>query len=131
MFVIQSILNMTKTKFNNDEFTVTAPGKIILFGEHSVVYGFKAIAVSLKNMRTIVKASLLDEEVLDMETPKFSIKIPINKLKKIKFDNLDLNNPKFDASVLNLIKQEIINDRDMATLATIFLFMYLLKLRNE
>ncbi|XP_018310036.1 mevalonate kinase [Mycetomoellerius zeteki] len=36
------------------KFEVSAPGKIILFGEHAVVYGKTAVATSL-NLRTIIK----------------------------------------------------------------------------
>lgn len=36
-----------------EKFTVSAPGKIILHGEHSVVYGKTAVALSL-NLRTIL-----------------------------------------------------------------------------
>lgn len=33
----------------------TAPGKVILFGEHAVVYGTTAVAASLSDMRIKVE----------------------------------------------------------------------------
>ncbi|CAG8523659.1 11668_t:CDS:2 [Racocetra fulgida] len=37
---------------SSDRYIVSAPGKVILFGEHAVVYGKTAIAGSLDKLRT-------------------------------------------------------------------------------
>ena len=38
--------------------TASAPGKLILFGEHAVVYGHTAVAVALSSMRVAVHIAL-------------------------------------------------------------------------
>jgi mevalonate kinase len=45
-------------RFNDFEVcTASAPGKVILFGEHAVVYGMTAIAASISDLRIFVKIS--------------------------------------------------------------------------
>lgn len=44
-------------------------GKLILFGEHSVVYGKKAIGIPLKNLK--VKVDLIDEEIEENQYIKY------------------------------------------------------------
>ncbi|ASJ16369.1 mevalonate kinase [Thermococcus chitonophagus] len=51
----------------------SAPAKIILFGEHSVVYGKPAIAAAI-NLRTYVEAELRDDKKIRIEA--HDIKVP-------------------------------------------------------
>ena len=41
----------SEEKLHEKRVTATAPGKLILFGEHAVVYGTKAVATCLSNLR--------------------------------------------------------------------------------
>jgi len=107
-----------------------------LFGEHSVVYGYKALAVSLKNLRTSIKASLIQEERLIMFTSKFNIDISIKELKKkINFgDNLEIDKPEFNLEVFNAIKEEIKNetkDEYLAINATLYIFLNLARFSKK
>ena len=38
------------------KFSASAPGKVILFGEHAVVYGATAVAAALSDLRIVVDA---------------------------------------------------------------------------
>ena len=41
--------------------TASAPGKLILFGEHVCVYGYTAVAASISDLRILVQVSLHDD----------------------------------------------------------------------
>ncbi|PTD93416.1 mevalonate kinase [archaeon SCG-AAA382B04] len=74
----------------------TAPGKIYLYGEHSVVYGYPALACAI-NKRTIVEAQKKNEGItilpknLSFESVKFKIggeegnEIPEKQIKKLDY----------------------------------------------
>lgn len=66
---------------------VSAPGKIILFGEHSVVYGRGAIASAI-DLRTYTEGKLLEEKIIKIHAN--DLKIPglsISFLKRKSFRN--------------------------------------------
>lgn len=66
--------------------------KVILFGEHSVVYGYSAIALPLKNLRmraTVTGRDVSCEETAGCETGETSI--PLNSDSRITLSCLDFN----------------------------------------
>ena len=66
-------------------FTATAPGKIILFGEHAVVYGYPALAVPVREVRAraIVRADVgRGAGGLHIQAPAIGIDSPLDQLGK-------------------------------------------------
>jgi mevalonate kinase len=58
---------------NQKKIVVTsAPGKIILFGEHVVVHGRTAIATSL-DLRTYAKVESVDTDSVSLELPDINV----------------------------------------------------------
>ncbi|XP_022193085.2 mevalonate kinase [Nilaparvata lugens] len=78
---------------NRIKINVSAPGKLILFGEHSVVYGKTALAASIDRRTTLELCEKIDNH----------IKITMNKI--------DLNVTLNFSDVLNIV-QETVSETD-------------------
>lgn len=55
------------------EFKVSAPGKVILFGEHSVVYGKTAVAASLALRTNLDFKETLGKSTIEISMPKINL----------------------------------------------------------
>ncbi len=66
--------------------TTSAPGKLLLFGEHAVVYGRPCIVTAI-NQRLYVTAELLDEPVVRIDAPDINIhsETPLSDLSSQQF----------------------------------------------
>jgi mevalonate kinase len=62
---------------------VSAPGKVILFGEHAVVHGRRAVAASASDLRLYVKIEILSGPELELALPDLSedpFQFPLHEL---------------------------------------------------
>jgi len=81
---------------NNKIVITSAPGKVIVFGEHAVVYGKTAVASSL-GLRCYSKVEKTDSDVVSLCLPNLKMEktFSIEELKAIKSTiKVDINNPK-------------------------------------
>jgi mevalonate kinase len=69
---------------NRHSFTASAPGKVILFGEHAVVYGFPAIALPVLHLETRVLVEDISDRAPDgffrIDAPEINLHSDIQTL---------------------------------------------------
>lgn len=82
---------------NFETVVASAPGKVILFGEHAVVYGVTAIAAALSDLRIFVEISSTPEEAIEVQLhdvivpsdgTSFTHKIQFSKMRELFCESL-------------------------------------------
>ncbi|CAG8571146.1 534_t:CDS:2 [Cetraspora pellucida] len=123
---------------SSDRYIVSAPGKVILFGEHAVVYGKTAIAGSLDGLRTYAFFEKRIDGYVELNLPDLGLQRaflwPASALPYNLVNNVDIKEPQnlnFNDALLHKIKsialegqdnQQINNFQQIA--AFTFLYLY-------
>jgi len=114
----------------NKTVITSAPGKVIIFGEHAVVYGKTAVAGSL-GLRCYAKTEQTNENALHLCLPDLKVDrlYPLDELKQLKDSiEVDIQNPQ---PITNEIKEKLISIGqpfesfavEQATLSFLYLFL--------
>jgi len=110
------------TKFQ--EISVSAPSKVILFGEHAVVYGMTAVAASL-GLRTRMRIRPHTSKIIinfpDVELQEAWSPCQLEKLFQFKPDFFD----QVDAEYLDRIHEFLKVDKCNLRMASVICFLYL------
>ncbi|XP_049623786.1 mevalonate kinase isoform X1 [Suncus etruscus] len=123
-----------------DVLVVSAPGKVILHGEHSVVHGKVALAMAL-NLRTFLKLQPQSNGKLTLNLPNIGIKLAwdVNRLQQLGFLGTGDSSPAPSPAQLEKLKEAVglaqitaSSDTDPNCQAMLcFLFLYLSICRNQ
>ncbi|RIB13837.1 ribosomal protein S5 domain 2-type protein [Gigaspora rosea] len=121
-----------------DRYIISAPGKVILFGEHAVVHGKTAIAGSLDGLRTYALFEKRIDEYLELNLPDLGLQqaflwptsvLPYNLVNNIETKD-GPQNLQFNDILLQKIKSIVSNGQDNQEINNIqqiaaFTFLYL------
>lgn len=91
-----------------NQVTVSAPGKLVLFGEHAVVYGKPCIVTSV-NQRMYLKAQKLSEPIFILNAPDVSIKNYKKSLKDVGIGELPKGATFVEIALKNFIEHHPID----------------------
>jgi mevalonate kinase len=84
----------------------SAPGKVILFGEHFVVYGAKAILCSI-NKRIFARSQLLDEKKVKIRSPLGDAELDTHSTSELDYGNTRFIKPFFYIAKRTLEEHDI------------------------
>ncbi len=104
-----SVTNNNNDTIVSKTYSATAPGKVILFGEHAVVYGIPAVACCLSGLRVQVSIRIETLSSIYEEGPMFHI-----NLQNIGNDSDDNNDIKISFPTTNFMDKTKVTQRPIS-----------------